>query len=287
MRTAYTDLNIQIILGNMTFYALNIVFERFLRPMPRHSHGHDSYELHYIPFGRGRVWIDGKEYEIGPNTLYMTGPLVEHEQFPAKEDPMAEYCVYFKLKRRMGKGDPAAERFAGTPFWFGQDSQDLHLLMQQVFFELEHKYTGYMAQVEALLAQCIVKAVRNYENRRESTAHFLPSNLVDSKYLIVEESFLYDFRELTLEELARRLGLGIRQTERFLKEYYGQTFLQKKTEAKMSMAKLYLADPGTSISEAAEGLGYSSSQHFCYAFRRYYGKSAGAYRKELQKGGGV
>ena len=174
-----------------------------------------------------------------------------------------------------------AMRFAEMSFWFGQDSQELYPLMQQIFFELEHEYTGYMAQVEALLAQCIVKTVRNYENLRESTAHFLPSNLVDSKYLIVEESFLYDCRELTLEELARRLGLGTRQTERFLKTYYGRTFLQKKTEAKMSMAKLYLADPGTSISETAERLGYSSVQHFCYAFRRYYGKTAGGFRKEL------
>ncbi len=283
MRTAYTDLNIRIGMGNTVFYALNIAFERFLQPMPRHSHGQDSYELHYIPYGRGRVWIDGTAYEIGPNTLYMTGPLVEHEQIPRREDPMAEYCIYFKRKQGAGETDPAAARFAGTPFWFGQDGQELYPLMQQIFYELEHQYTGYMAQVEALLVQCIVKAVRNYENRKESTAHFLPSNLVDSKYLVVEESFLYDFRGLTLEELARRLGLGVRQTERFLREHYGQTFLQKKTEAKMSMAKLYLADPKTSVSEAAERLGYSSTQHFCYAFRRYYGKTAGAYRKGLQE----
>lgn len=283
MRTAYTDLNIRIGMGNTAFFALNIAFERFLRPMPRHSHGQDSYELHYIPHGYGRVWIDGTVYEIGPNTLYMTGPLVEHEQVPSRENPMTEYCIYFKLKQGVGEADPAAARFAGTPFWFGQDGQEMYPLMQQIFYEMEHRYTGYMAQVEALLVQCIVKTVRNYESRKESTAHFLPSNLVDSKYLVVEESFLYDFRELTLEELARRLGLGARQTERFLKEHYGRTFLQKKTEAKMSMAKLYLADPEISVSEAAERLGYSSMQHFCYAFRRYYGKTAGAYRKELQE----
>jgi AraC-like DNA-binding protein len=151
--------------------------------------------------------------------------------------------------------------------------------MQQIFYKLEHKYTGYMLQVESLLQQCIVKIVRNYENRIESENHFIPSNLVDRKYLIVEESFLYDYEAITLEILSKRLGLGIRQTERFLKDYYGKTFLQKKTEAKMSMAKIYLADPNISISEIAARLNYSSLEHFSYAFKQYYGTSASEFRK--------
>ncbi len=154
--------------------------------------------------------------------------------------------------------------------------------MQQIFFELDHRYTGYMIQVETLLQQCVVKIVRNYENRRQSKVHFSPSNLVDSKYIIVEESFLYEYETLTLESLAARLGLSIRQTERFLKEYYGKTFLLKKTEAKMSMAKIYLNDAGLNISEIADRLNYSSVQHFSYAFKQYYGISASIYRKNCQ-----
>lgn len=116
---------------------------------------------------------------------------------------------------------------------------------------MENKYTGYITQVETLLQQCIVKVVRNYENKKESRAHFSPSNLVDSKYLIVEECFLYDYETITLEKLSVRLGLSTRQTERFLKDYYGKTFSQKKSEAKMSMAKILLSDETLSISEVA------------------------------------
>jgi AraC-like DNA-binding protein len=106
---------------------------------------------------------------------------------------------------------------------------------------------------------------------------------VDSKYLIIEESFLYDYEILTLETLAKRLGLSNRQTERCLKEYYGKTFLQKKTEAKMSMAKIYLNDPTLSISEIANRLNYSSIEHFSYAFKQYYKTSATEYRKRKLK----
>lgn len=295
MRTAYTDLNIQTTIENTTFYILNIAFERFLRPMPAHSHGNDSYELHFIPYGHGTVNIDGHVYEAAPNTLFMTGPHVAHEQIPQKEDPMAEYCIYFKLQNapvhtfsgkpgtdtpeRSAAENSTAALFAATHFWFGKDTQDLYLVMQQIFSELEHRYTGYMIQVESLLQQCIVKTVRNYEMEKQSATQFTPSNLVDSKYLIVEESFLYDYETLTLEGLSKRLGLGIRQTERFLKDYYGKTFLQKKAEAKMSMAKIYLLEQDLGIAEIAARLNYSSAEHFAYAFKKYYGISARGYRE--------
>jgi len=94
---------------------------------------------------------------------------------------------------------------------------------------------------------------------------------------------LYDYESITLESLADRLGLGIRQTERFIKEYYGKTFSQKKTEARMSMAKILLKDKNISISEIAKRLNYSSIEHFSYAFKKYHGISAREYRKqELQ-----
>lgn len=286
MRTVYTDLNIKITIDDTSFFILNIVFERFLRSMPKHSHGNNSYEIHYIPYGHGTVSIDHEIYEITPNTLYMTGPHVEHEQIPVKHDPMAEYCIYFKLHRNNAntkkRADTVAHKFEQTHFWFGQDSQELYPLMQQIFYELEHEYTGYMIQVESLLQQCIVKIVRNYENRNQSRLRFSPSSLVDSKYLIVEESFLYEFETITLEHLAGRLGLSVRQTERFLKEYYGKTFLQKKTDARMSMAKIYLDDPELTISEIADRLNYSAIQHFSYAFKQYYGICASQYRKNTR-----
>ena len=270
MRTGYKDLNIKIVINDTTFLVLNIVFERFLHSMPRHSHGNNSFEIHYIPYGHGKVNIDDQIYNITPNTLYMTGPHVEHEQIPLKNDPMAEYCIYFKLQKNSTHAQPEADtvafKFEKTHFWFGQDTQELYPLMQQIFFELEHRYTGYMILVEALLQQCVVKIVRNYEYKAQSKVHFSPSNLVDSKYIIVEESFLYEYETITMEHLAERLGLSVRQTERFLKDYYGKTFQQKKTEAKMSMAKIYLNDAAITISEISDRLNYSSIQHFSYAF---------------------
>ena len=49
-------------------------------------------------------------------------------------------------------------------------------------------------------------------------------------------------KSLSLEELADRLGLA--PGRRTCKKLYGKTFLQKKTEARMSAAVLLLSDEG-------------------------------------------
>lgn len=290
MRTLYTDLNIQFEIEDITFSALNIVFERFLRSIPKHSHGAGSYEIHYIPYGKGTVEIDGVSYNVVPGTLYITGPHVEHSQKPDKTDPMSEYCIYLKISPKSNLScsenpNDFISIFTDTPKWFGHDTQDIHSLMQQIFQELESEYMGYMTQVETLLTQCIVKIIRNYQHRRESKKHFAHTNLVDSKYIIVEECFLYEYDNLTLQTLAARLGLSTRQTERFLRNTYGKTFLQKKTDAKMSAASVLLIDSDKSITDIAFQLGYSSVEHFSHAFKRYYGVTTTAYRKEYKKDG--
>ncbi|MCI8275178.1 MAG: AraC family transcriptional regulator [Lachnospiraceae bacterium] len=301
MKELYTDLNIRFSVEQRSFCALNIIYERFLRTVPSHSHGKNSYEIHYIPSGFGHARINQALYDIVPNTLYVTGPHVEHAQVPAPEDPMCEYCVYLNLERGRPRGNPEKrpaaqwlpapppsilQLFEETPFWFGQDRQNVSGVMEQIFFELRNQYRGYMQQVEALLTQLVVLTARNYEEQQKAVTHFGPSNPENSKFILLEEYFLYEYQNLSLKALADRLGLGCRQTERLLKEHYGKTFLQKKTEARMAAAAILLSDQARSISSIAEELGYSSAEHFSAAFKRHYKMTAREYRRRgdrLQK----
>lgn len=282
MRTLYTDLNIRFQIEGTGLLVLNIVFERFLRSIPKHSHGHGSYEIHYIPYGNGTVIVEGVSYKIIPNTLYVTGPHVAHEQIPDSVNPMAEYCLYFKLaKEEKNCTGELLKAFEATSFWFGQDSQDIHSDMLMIFSELKNSQTGYITQVESLLQQCIVKIIRNYESNKTSKNYFEPANLSDRRYIITEEYFLYEYQTLSLNTLSDKLGLSVRQTNRFLKEFYGKNFQQKKADAKMSVASVLLADKNRSVTEIAIELGYSSLEHFITAFKRYYGMSTREYRQKI------
>lgn len=289
MKLQQSTIPITFSIGSYTLRVSNMVLERLQRSIPKHSHSRNSYEIHYIASGYGQAVIDGKKYKIIPNTLYVTGPFVEHEQIPTREDPMCEYCIYLKLEKqgapvpRREPDDPddiaLAQAFAAAGFWFGQDTQDIHASLKLLFAELEHQYTGCMVEMRALLQQIIVRLVRNYEYKKKAGPHCLPSNLDVNPYLVIEECFLYEYQTITLEQLAARLGLGVRQTQRLLKDHYSRTFLQKKTESRMSAASIQLADHTRSITQISQDLGYSSVEHFSAAFRRYYGISASAFRK--------
>lgn len=97
MRMLYNDMDIHFSLEGVSFHALNIVFEHFERTIPSHIHGNGCYEIHYISTGHGKLKANDTYFELTPNTLFVTGPHVEHAQTPVPDDPMEEYCVYFKL----------------------------------------------------------------------------------------------------------------------------------------------------------------------------------------------
>jgi len=261
----------------------NILYEQFTRTIPAHRHGSGCYEIHCIPFGYGKVKADGIEYEISPGTLYVTGPDVEHAQTPLLSDPMREYCIYFKLRKssRSRTPSPIMDIFTATPFWLGRDSQGVCELMQRLFSELEHRYTGYREQVELMLAQLIIALARSYEQHPEIPVPDIRSDSPDNKSRIIEEYFLYEYSSLSLNTLAERLALSPRQTQRLLLEYYNKSFQEKKAEARMSAAALLLGDKRRSIASIAEALGYSSPEHFSNAFRKYYQLSPSVYRRRL------
>lgn len=293
-KTLYTDMDIRFSMDGVSIRALNIVLEYFDHALPSHSHGSGCYEIHYVPRGFGKLKVGGNYrefaktekaepiYDITPNTLFVTGPHVEHFQAPVPPDSMQEYCIYLKISSSSRKKapSPVLDAFTSIPFWIGKDTQGVHTLMRQLFDELSHRYTGYQNQVELLLSQLLIYTVRNYEQCQPSRTAFSKNNLTDSKSVIIEEYFLYEYQNLSLDALADKLKLSARQTQRLLMEYYGKTFQQKKAEAKMSAAAVLLADKSRSITSIAEDLGYSSAEHFSSAFRKYYQSSPREYRKQ-------
>ena len=289
MKTAYSDIDTHFTIDGICIQPTNIVFEELTTAIPSHSHGSGCYEIHYIGGGQGRLLANGRCYDIMPNTLYVTGPHVEHAQSSLAGAPMQEYCIYLQLKRPKGKAlSPLLNAFCSTPFWLGQDTQGIYTLMQLLFSELERRGIGWPNQVTLLLSQLVIYMVRNY--RGEAGAQ-LQAAVQESpgagsaahKSIVIEKYFLFEYQNLSLKELARRLSLSPRQTQRLLMSYYNKSFQEKKAEARMSAAAILLGDKKRTVSSVAEALGYSSLEHFSTAFRRYYGMSPRDYRKNMRE----
>lgn len=279
----YDNLDISFTIGDTHFRTLNIACEHLHRIVPSHSHGDNSYEIHYVAAGHGYIKVGEKTYDITPGTLYMAGPHIAHAQISVQGDPMVDYCIYLRLRRTPSgrkKKDALDLLFAEKTFWIGQDKYRLQGTLELLFLELKNQKIGYTVYVETLLKQLIVQVIRNYQDGKKALRHFQPATPAEAQDFIIEESFLYDYPSLTLEQLAARLGLGCRQTERLMQDNYGKTFQQKKGDARMSAASILLIYTDRSISSIAAELGYSSVEHFSSAFKKYYQKSARQYRKD-------
>ena len=272
----YRNLKLSFTIENVRFQVLSIGLEKMHTPIPRHSHSKNSYELHYISYGYGTLIADEKEYDIIPGTFFMTGPGVFHEQISKPEDPMTEYGVYLQISFTTPTEKPMGlmEKFLAQKFWIGPADNSIHELMKQIHAELENQTAGYELMLPSLLQQLLLMITRGYlqseytEKEQTSQALLLQPN--DQTYLTIEEAFLYNYRDLTLEQLAEQVHLGKRQTERLL---------QKKTEARMSAACILLQDANVNIASVAYELGYSSSEHFTNAFKKFYHMTPSAYRR--------
>lgn len=280
------SLNFTFPLEHFSFQVSMVSTGKMVRSIPAHAHGRGCYEIHYIRHGSGTVVIDGVPRRVGQNTLYTTGPSILHEQIPDPSDPMVESCIYLRVFPDFEKMERASflTPFLEQAFWMGQDTQQVLPLFDTIFQELEQKKPGYRPLLSALFQQLIVCIARNY---LEPEAYQpVPENGFEdasgdsSLSLIVEEAFLYEYRTITLERLARRIHLSPRQTERLIRQYYNSTFLKKRTEARIGAASVLLKTTELPVGEIAEMTGYSSSEHFSYAFKTYTGMSAREFRRK-------
>lgn len=276
----YRDLRISFEMSDIKFTILSIGEETILTPFPGHSHSKNSYELHYIKNGRGTLIADKVTYKVEPGTFFVTGPGVFHEQISDPDDVMIEYGMYLQVSvpETVKRSNPMMP-FIDTAFHICDAGDAPAGIMEAIFGELNSKKYGYELMVTSLIEQYLLTITRLYKKGTVKHAPAVLTNPADMTYLTIEEAFLYDYKDLTLSELARRVNLGTRQTERLLNKHYNMTFQQKKTEARMSAALLLLKGTQKSIGEISEELGFSSPEHFTNAFKQYYSKTPGAYRK--------
>lgn len=272
-------LDIQIKIENITISVLKIAYHCIKTPYPMHSHSSNSYEIHYIPEGYGALISNQQSYPLSTNSLYITGPHIEHEQIPDPINPMYEYSIYLMINPEGLTKDSILDTFCRYPFWIGYDREALLTIFEQLLKELKNKRIGHTTMIKALLSEIIVKLVRNYERTALSRTTFSKGNPYEQSFLLIEDSFLYDYKTLTLKELSKRLGLSERQTSRIIYSYYGLTFLQKRTESRMAAAITLLRNSDRPIYEIAEEIGYSCGNHFCTAFKQYFGMTIKEYLK--------
>ena len=279
------NLYITFSIGDYQINILKFTYECQTWNTPSHAHSSNSYEIHYIPKGKGTLISNQCSYELYPNILYTTGPHIEHQQYSDLDDPTYEYCIYLRIEKthdtkKNSSENSIIEPFLHYPFWYGKDCAKLQTTLEAIYQEFSAHGSAAPIMLRALFMQFLVKILRNYEPASNAAITYIPIPLVKA-YILIEDSFLLEYDTITLNELSHRLGLSTRQTSRILFNRYGQNFLQKRTEARMAAAATFLKEGKLSISEISDRLGYSYPNHFHTAFKNYYKMTISEYKQNI------
>lgn len=193
--------------------------------IPRHAHSKNSYELHFITGGKGRLITDTKEYELKAGDFFITGPTIYHEQTTDKYNPMQDIFIMLQAVNT-NKANTISLALLETHFYYCEDFNSS--AAQEILTEFKNKKADYTSAVSGLAMKLLTDITRQIIP--DSFNECITSeSLNDRRFVIIEQAFLYT-PDLTLTELSSKIGLCERQTQRLLKKYYGKSFRDKKKE---------------------------------------------------------
>ncbi|WP_170311592.1 AraC family transcriptional regulator [Vallitalea okinawensis] len=280
------DLEIKIEFGQLE---LNMLYMRFAPPSRIKeitNHFHSSYELHFIPYGQGLLRTKDQSYTINAGDFYLTGPNVYHAQKGHHDNPMAEYCVNFeiigeKIKENQGSKDQEviSKTLKETTFWYGKDKFNSMDLFKKIAEESHYKYVGYMENIKNYLQQILLNCIRSYLEYPYSLDQ-PPIKSKDDQRRQITDTYLHRFKEeVSVEELAKILGLSERHTRRFFHSIYGMSLHEKVKEMRIDLAKELLMNTRMTISRIGDYVGYIDPLYFSRVFKKSTGCSPTVYRR--------
>jgi two-component system response regulator YesN len=84
-------------------------------------------------------------------------------------------------------------------------------------------------------------------------------------------------RKITLEEVSKLLHLNTSYFSRFYKKETGENFIEYVTRMKMEKAKELLGEPGKTVENVADMLGYDNKSYFVKLFKQHCGTAPSRY----------
>lgn len=271
-------LNLDISNGKMKIHVVRVSYSIFMKTVPKHQHGRNLYELHYITNGKGKLILKDKIINLKKGDYFITGPFVIHSQVSDNIYPLSEYCLNIECED-ISKFIPVEKEEIKN--FFTSTETNILSIFEAIYNEVENNRINKEMCIEAYIKLLLVETCRMNKKINIQTTGY--SDKVPTRNsLFIDELFLSNYSDINLQSLSSALNLSCRQTERLLFDTYGKTFRQKKQEARMSAA-LELLNSNLSITEIAEILGYSSNEHFITAFKQNFSITPLKYRKQLKE----
>lgn len=236
----------------------------------------DHYLIHHVTAGRGTYAAGGKEYHLKAGDTFLIYPREEVRYQADREFPWEYYWVGFY-------GGDAGPLLEATDFKPDCPviSTDFGDRLKRVLLDLYRsagtsqfhhmRMEGYLYLALSLMMEGAVKASE-------------PGEAGPSYVRMAEEIIAGSYaRDVTVEEIADKVGISRSHLFRVFKEYYGLSPKEYLTDFRMKKACQLLRETGLSIGTVACSVGIEDNFYFSRVFRRMLGTTPREYREKNRR----
>jgi AraC-like DNA-binding protein len=258
------------------------VWDRQLCPMPT-PHVHEQVEVLVLERGWLDHWQCGERCRFGPGTLLAFWAAFPHRTVACSPDAACT-LLYLPLEWFLGHplGAGLTARWLGRGILVDEDPAHVPWAREQLaaFVDRDPTARGLsrleielyllrVAQRRGLLAGGGERGAAGQEAQRRAASAMI-------------DAILRRYAEpLTVADIAAVAGLNARYAMGMFKRVVGLGIWEFVLQVRTAHAQRLLADPDTSVLDAALAAGFGSTARFYATFRRITGATPDKYRREL------
>lgn len=216
-------------------------------------HTHNCYEVIYFAAGIGKVFINGKSYQVSTGSYYIIPPYAEHvEKFEGYGEVLFIGFEYNSPNYILSEGNYYTDK-AITKSYFND-----------IFGEFKRREDGFKEAAEYLLRLFLLTLLRN-----ANTKYVKCKDLNYIKTYIEQ----YADQKINFRELATLSGYSYDYFRHIFKQKFGASPQEYMINIRLNSAKHLLEETTLSCTEIAYRCGFSNSAQMTSMFKKKYGKT--------------
>jgi AraC-like DNA-binding protein len=237
-----------------------------------HGRALNEYQIVYIPEGAGLLETKKEKLQIRRDNVILLWPGLWHRYRPKPDTGWREYWVGFTGPAFKAIFD--AHFFRGRNIYRLRESARMHETFEAL---IGYAQENGPALQQTMAAQTCLLLAQLYA----STLIHPPAAGEASKMVqrAREMMLAAETRDLSLEEIARKLGTSYSNFRRTFREHNGVGPHQYRLHLKLSHARDLLLNSELSIKEIAFQSGFEEEQYFCRYFKKAMGRTPSSYRR--------
>lgn len=269
---------------------------RMTQPQPHRDtrfHYHDYTELLFGLRGRARALCGGRSFILSPGDLVIIHNHDPHDVLGI--DPGCQYIVVKFLPRILLSAEQTyseytyalllMENMEEKQIYFSAGelaATDMADRFHHLMEEWDAQQFGYELSLRADVTAIFLYILRKW---RERNMTLMENIRKGERQLLIQRALSYiaeHYDDLSEESTAAACGVSASYLSRAFKSGMHESFTAYVTSVRLREARRLLLTGEENVTEIAAQLGFSSSAYFIDRFRRSYGITPLAYRKQYR-----